>query len=642
FALVPYSIGLLQAYVQKQAQDPGQYEFLTPIYKRIPTEDAVEQLIEANIVGFSAYVWNIRASLAIARELKRRRPNILIVFGGPQVPDHAEGFLRENPCVDIVCHGEGERIFLEIVETQRSCEWDGISSVSYLRADGAFVSQPKLPRLSDLSAIPSPYLDGVFDSLMQSDPRLQWLAVWETNRGCPFSCSFCDWGSAVASKVYRFDMDRLKSEMDWFAQHRVSGVVCCDANFGILPRDVEIAEYLVETYRRHRWRVNISVQSAKNSPERTYRIQKTFVESKVAETSTTISLQSINMQTLESIKRDNISLDAFQELQRRYTHDGIETYTDMIVGLPGESYDSFADGIAQVMQNGQHNRIAFYSCSILPNAEMGDPDYQRRFGMVHVPIQIVRAHASLDETRSEETEEYLGTVIATTTMPADDWVRAKVFAWAVEMFHFDRLLCIPFIIMNEAYDLSYRDLVECLLDAAPADFPALAGIREALTARALAIQAGEPEYCPDEQWLNLWWPVDQHTLIRLATAEKLPQFYREVEDLLGRFLETRQREFDPRLLHDAIALNQSLFRVPFHFDDLDIESTYNVLECYRAVLAGLHVPLVAEPRSYRINRTDTVWVDWESWCEDLILRLYRRNSYLYSVTALRPAFAAAD
>src|SRR2546425_11785381 len=107
---LPYAVGLLQAYVQHHAKHPQRYEFLLPVYSRIAVKEAVDQLLGADVVGFSAYVWNIRISLEVARQIKQRRPETLIVFGGPQVPDRAEDFLRQNPFIDLACHGEGEQV----------------------------------------------------------------------------------------------------------------------------------------------------------------------------------------------------------------------------------------------------------------------------------------------------------------------------------------------------------------------------------------------------------------------------------------------------------------------------------------------------------------------------------------------------
>ena len=220
----------------------------SPLYKRLPLEQAVEHLSTAQIAGFSVYVWNIQYSLAVARALKRHRPDVLIVMGGPQVPDQAEAFLRKYPFVDLVCHGEGERTFLDVLERRAARSWEGVGSASCLNADGRFIANPRRRRMTDLDDIPSPMLDGTYEEVMQSAPDQEWLATWETNRGCPFTCSFCDWGSATGSKISRFSDDRLFQEIEWLADHRIQHLIVCDANFGMLLRDVEIARRIADTY----------------------------------------------------------------------------------------------------------------------------------------------------------------------------------------------------------------------------------------------------------------------------------------------------------------------------------------------------------------------------------------------------------
>jgi hypothetical protein len=145
---LPYSIGLLQAYAQKHAQEPEHYEYLLPVCRRMPVDQAVECLRNAHVVGFSAYIWNIQLSLAIAQRLKEQDPRKLIVFGGHQVPARAgqtADFLRRYPFVDILCHGEGEQVFLAILEKSETRNWEGIPSVSYLDGDGTCVSHPPCP-----------------------------------------------------------------------------------------------------------------------------------------------------------------------------------------------------------------------------------------------------------------------------------------------------------------------------------------------------------------------------------------------------------------------------------------------------------------------------------------------------------------
>ena len=247
---LPYSAGLLQAYAAKNARHPERYDFGMPIYSRIPVAHAVEALRDADVVGFSTYVWNIRISLEIARRLKALKPGMLIVFGGPQVPDRSEAFLREHRFIDLAVHGEGEAVFLSILENFPSRTFEQVPSISFLGAGSSFQLNPRAERLHDISVIPSPYLSGIFDSLMAANPQEKWLILWETNRGCPFKCTFCDWGSAIAAKVSQFDEERLLREVDWFADNKVEFIFCCDANYGMLKRDYDITKYVAKTKER--------------------------------------------------------------------------------------------------------------------------------------------------------------------------------------------------------------------------------------------------------------------------------------------------------------------------------------------------------------------------------------------------------
>ena len=424
---LPYSVGLLQSYVEKYAETPEQYEFLLPLYTRLPIRKAVEHLRHADIVGFSTYVWNTRISLEIAKALKQEKPEILIIFGGPHVPDRSENFLRQFPFIDLCCHGEGEGVFLKILQNFSARRWEGIPSISFLEDGGAFVSHPKGERIKDIATIPSPYLEGVFDPLMKAHPGGQWLILWETNRGCPFSCTFCDWGSAVQSKVFTFDLERIFREVEWFADQKIEFVFCCDANFGILPRDLEIVEYVTLIKSGRGYPQALSVQNTKNATERAYQVQKLLADSGLNK-GVTISLQSLDRNTLASIKRANISSASFQELQQRFTRDDVETYTDLILGLPGETYDSFADGVSRVIENGQHNRIQFNNLSILPNAEMGNPEYQKKYGMISIETKVINIRGSLDESKDDiyETQQL---VVATDSMPKEEWRRTRAFSW---------------------------------------------------------------------------------------------------------------------------------------------------------------------------------------------------------------------
>jgi radical SAM superfamily enzyme YgiQ (UPF0313 family) len=623
---LPYSVGLLQAYVERHSSAPDRYEFLVPLYTRIPVADAVARMREADVVAFSVYVWNFRISLEIARRIKREKPETLIIFGGPHVPDRAQGFLQQYPFIDVACHGEGEAVFLALLERFPDRDWREIPSLSWLDAD-RFVTTPRAERLRDLSAVPSPYLAGVFDRLMAENPEEKWLVLWETNRGCPFQCTFCDWGSAIAAKVSQFEMERLRSEVDWFAAHEVEFVFCCDANFAMLPRDYDLAGYVAQKKRETGYPRALSVQNTKNATERAYKVQKLLSDAGLNK-GVAISLQSVDMGTLEAIKRQNISTASYQELQRRFTRDRVETYSDLILGLPGESYDSFTRGVSTVIENGQHNRIQFNNLSVLPNAEMGDPEYQRRYGMELVESKIINIHGSVAEADAEivETQQL---VVATASMPRNDWVRARAFSWMAGLLHFDKVLQIPLIVAHEVTGIAYRDLFEAFLSVSPARHPVLSEIRDFFFDKARDIQRGGVEYCQSKQWLNIFWPADEYILIKLCMEDKLSAFYAEAANRLAEVCAGHSSGLRPALLGDAMALNQALLKRPFQQRDLVLETRYNVWQFYRSVLVGEQVPLVERPCANRIDRTSQTYDSWDVWLREVIWYGNKKGAYLY-------------
>lgn len=627
---LPYSVGLLQAYVLAKAKNPGNYEFIVPVHLRIPVEEAVERLAGAQVVGFSSYVWNIRISLEIARRLKEAHSETLIVFGGPQVPNHPKSFLQEHPFIDIVVHGEGEHAFLLILERMPRRDWDRIPSVSFLNKDGSLVTNPSGPRMLDHVENYSPYLTDVFVPLIKANPDEHWLAIWETNRGCPFSCTYCDWGSAIQSKVYKFEIDRLYKEIDWFADHKIEFVFCADANFGMLERDYDIAARVAESKKKHGYPRTISVQNTKNATEKAYKVQKLLADSKL-NTAITLSFQSTDAQTLKNIKRNNISLQSFQELQSRFTRDKVPTYTDIIIGLPGETYETYANGVSTVIEGGQHNRIFFMNLSILPNAEMGDPEYQKKFGMVTVENEVVYIRGAINQAQ-DKFAEIQKLVIANDTLSKEDWVRARSFAWVCNFLHFNKLLQIPLILANKLFSCSFRELIELFSEADDADFPILTEVKRFFHEKARAIQNGDHEFSPSKEWLGVYWPVDEYLFIKFSTEGKLPAFYAEAERQLHLFLLKKDIQIPRKLLHEAIELNRYLVKQPFIDSDIELQASYNIWEFYRAVVGGGEIPLEERDRTYKIDRSAKTWPSWDIWCREVVWYGSKAGAYLYQVS----------
>ncbi len=640
---LPYSVGLLEAYARKNLKNLERYNWLLPVYKREPVGEAVRKLIESDIVGISLYVWNFQLSLAIARELKARKPEIVIVVGGPHVPnppdekrkkpDLSEIFMNEHPYLDIAVHGEGEKVFSKLLENLD--ELSGVPSISY-RAGGRVLHNERAPRISDLDSVPSPYLEGTFDRLMAAHPGSKWIVVWETDRGCPFSCSFCDWGSATASRVNLWEDVRVFAEIDWFGKHKVEFIFLANANFGIKARDVSIAKYCSDMKARIGYPLAITVSNTKNAQERSFEIQKIFAESGL-NTGATVSMQSLNSQVLKEIKRDNIKIEGsqgFQGLQRKFKGVGIQAYTDLILCLPGETYDSFASGVNRLITNGQHDRILFYNLTILPNAEMGDPAYQARYGMELVTSGIINIHGrkSEDEWDVPETQKL---VVATNTMSREDWIRTRVFSWMTQFLHFDKVLQMPLVLTHELTQATYRELIEFFSEGKfgeVSDFPTLTYVRNFFLAKARDIQGGGAEFCHSAEWLDIWWPTDEYMVIDLAVTGKFHSFYEEIGKALASFIEVRGfRRYVP-VIRRSVELNEEMFKRPFVGGNSTVELSWNIWEFYQAAIRDEPISL-REARSVMvIDRNGEQWNSWEDWFKKVVWWSSKRGAYLYNGT----------
>lgn len=626
---LPYSVGLLQAYACKYLSEQERFEFLLPIFKRIPIPSAVELLLDAEVVFFSTYVWNAKISLEIARRLKQINPQILTVFGGPQIPEKgAENFLRKNRFVDIACRGEGEITFLSILENYDNQAWINVPSISYIDGTGKLIQTPNADRIRQLDLIPSPYLEGIFDPLMEENQHEEWIALFETDRGCPFSCTYCDWGSATKSKVYAYDIERIFKEIDWFSKRKIAFVFCCDANFGILGRDLKIVQYFAENKIKYGYPQALSVQNTKNATDHTYALAKAMAESDLNK-GVALSLQSMNRETLSHIRRANISVETFQQLQERFTSDNIETFTDLILGLPCETYESFVQGVTTVIEKGQHNRIQFNNLSILPNAEMSNPEYQKKYDFSIVETRIINAHGTLrDFDDIYETQQL---VLATKSMPKEDWVRARVFSWITALLHFDKLLQIPFIISHKCFSVSFRTLLQSFVNVNES-LPVLFEIRNFFLQKAIELQKGGPEFCESQKWLNIWWPADELVFITLCTENKLKQFYTEAENVLNNIVNAKKgKEEVNSVIKEAITLNCNLLKMPFQERNLHVTLSYNIWQVYHSAIKGLSVPLIKGPYHLLIDKESIKWTSWEEWCRDVVWYGNKKGAYLYQV-----------
>ncbi|MCB1017496.1 MAG: radical SAM protein, partial [Acidimicrobiales bacterium] len=224
--------------------------------------------------------------------------------------------------------------------------------------------------------LPSPYLTGEFDHI---DPSAWHFAVSiETNRGCPYGCTFCDWGSATLSRIRKFAVPRVLGEVEWAARRGIRAVQVCDANFGILARDVEVAQGLAAVARRRGAPRILAFTPPKNTTRHVTRILDAVLDAGFL-VSTAISLQTTDDATLAAVERTNIATDHYLALAAELRRRGLPLTGDLLIGLPGQTYESYLADLQFFLDHQISPRS--WSLRVLPNAPMNEPGYRRRYGI---------------------------------------------------------------------------------------------------------------------------------------------------------------------------------------------------------------------------------------------------------------------
>ena len=387
------SLGLLMSYAM--AHDNGKllakYQFVADWCNL--TVPALKGDEAPAIFLFSNYIWSSTKNMDLSRRAKLANPRHLCIHGGPDTPKYeadVRRYLELNTHIDVIVHGEGELTLAEILDTLNDemlgvdrdlSALQHVTGITY-RDGNRIITTPDRERISDLNMIPSPYANGLFDNIGNFPILIQTI---ETNRGCPFGCTFCDWGSATLSKIRQFDLDRVFSDLEWCAKNKVSTVFNTDSNFGVFERDVEIAQKIVELKEKYGYPKIFESSYAKNQVKNLKRIIQILASGGVVSTGT-LSLQSVSPDTLKAIKRSNIKVSKYDELAAEFRRAKLPLIVEMMMGLPGSTLASFDGDLQQAIDREVQARVN--PTEVLVNSPMNEPSYRREHNInISRPIE---------------------------------------------------------------------------------------------------------------------------------------------------------------------------------------------------------------------------------------------------------------
>lgn len=407
-------------------------------------------------------------------------------------------------------------------------------------------------------------------------------------------CNFCSWSMEYYAKLYSFPLERVLGELQWMGEHKIRYTYASDANWGIVERDLDVTRALVETKRLYGFPKEARFCTAKGSNDRVFEITKLLHEAGMCK-GATLSLQSLDPETLKIAKRKNMKINDFAERLAAYNKAGIATYTELILGLPGETKTSFEAGLNQLLDAGKHEGLNIYLLQVLPNTDLADPAYREQHGIQTVRGPMLLQHSTpADDPHAEQQD----IVVQTATMSAEDWAHCYMLAWAVQTFHAMGLTRYIAILCRHQLGLPYTEFYHRLMDWAYQHSEKTLLGEEYLIATEVMRRGGRGGDwgSVDYRFGSIVWPSEEISFLRLASQHE--RLYAEVASFLSSLL-TRHVDFMgfTSLLDGVLAYQQAMLVRPDDGDPRYLDLPYNLHQYFTALLRGEPVTMEYRPES---------------------------------------------
>lgn len=448
--MVPYPVGCIKSYFHAYGSVEADIElFKSPFELSSYLERADKNELEGGfpkIFGFSCYMWNHNLSLAFAGQIKKKYPDSLIIFGGPDFPlelIEKEKWLKQRPQIDFYIEGEGEKPFLEIaekfselnfsLEKIKQSKFNSVFSIKDgildYEADFARDNFVKSARIENLGLTPSPYLMGYLDKFLEGD---QLVPLMESNRGCPFTCTFCVDGNASRTKVYKVSPNRLEDELLYIAKrYKGSTLALADTNFGMFKEDVEFSKIIAKIKAEYNYPAYINTSTGKNQKERIIECAELLKGTmRVA-----ASIQSLDKVVLTNIKRSNISENELISMSVRLSGGISNTYSELILCLPGDTKAKHLETLDICLDAG-YNQIRMHTLTLLDGSVLGTTEEKQKYEFITRHRGLQRSFGSYpimgEDLHVIETEEV---VIGQNSMQPEDYLDCRVYNLTVAVFY---------------------------------------------------------------------------------------------------------------------------------------------------------------------------------------------------------------
>lgn len=381
---IPVIYWYLRDYYEKHGQNNDKINWCGQFISD-PWEDIAAKLEEnpPDVMGFSCYIWSRVYLYDLAAKVKTAYPDCKIIFGVPQTEyEFLDNFWEDHPFIDYVVPGQGEHTFQEFLDRCVDGTPEQTADILYYQNGQAVHNPPHT--LAKTTTWDNNWVERFEDELaaeIAKKPRNA-NVLYETTRGCPYGCIYCDWGGGIYAKVKKKPLDVVEREVEIMA--RLHGdIILGNANWGLLPEDLDVTKMIVEAKKRHGWPsiVYFDVTKSKNI-DRIEKIFEIFLEADLVPCGPRLALQDTDENVLKTIDRKNNHwTEQFTMAERLKEKYNIVFNVDMIFGLPGQTRQTWFESMSQLMQYGYFAKSNHVS--ILPNAPMAKKYYRDLYDIKH-------------------------------------------------------------------------------------------------------------------------------------------------------------------------------------------------------------------------------------------------------------------
>ena len=462
--LIHYPLSWLIIKTTIETKSNHNFEFLDPILHNHTIDDSY--LINCDILMVSLYAWNRNLTSKIIERYRLINKTGVIVAGGPHILD------TDTDIFDYVVTHEAETCIHLIVD---KIAGDDIQQIPCTKSKQ--LTNYYIERVTDFSVSPYLFQKETMLKLKEDFSKFNMHVILETNRGCPYGCTFCDWGSATLSKIRKRPMEVIKEEINFIASLEPYYVYLADANFGILPRDVEIAKIISEVKHKTGHPKNMYVSYSKNNLDRNLEIADILFSCGAA-SNYTFSLQHTDKGVLENIDRINAPYEKLKKLSDKLLEKKIPTFTQLIIGNPGDTQEKWRTCIYDVLELNLHEEIRMYYFCVLPGAPAADPEYIKQNNLKFATVNYFDQSSNSKEKNPDQMSDI---VISSSSYHLNDWIEMNILGRLVQSLHDLGLVKVLAIYMHNNNIKSYRNFYDDLISQLEKDFEdLLSSLRKSL------------------------------------------------------------------------------------------------------------------------------------------------------------------